>query len=232
MTVAFSAPPSITPIASLPDGVGGTIEWQVGHLPTDEPSPTSTSATTTDSTADSSSPTTTSNPTLPVSTLASTPVSQPHTLTDGAKAGIGIGAAVGAILLFGALSAFWVVLRRRRNGKENKENMENNVPPNSGATTTAGHNDKTPTSGLGLAFGIAEMPTPEVPPRPAFSELPVGMWGVRPELQGEGTPPTPGSGWGLPLGAVVEERGMACQQQQSSGDGLWQNPVVMLELPA
>ena len=106
------------------------------------------------------------------------------------------------------------------------------MPPNSGATATAEHNHNTPTSALGLGFGIAEMPTPEVPPRPAFSELPVGMWGVKSELQGDGTPPTPGSGWGAPLGAVVEKRGVACQQQQHSRDGLRQNPVVVLELPA
>ncbi len=231
MTVAFSAPPVITPIASLPNGVGGTIEWQAGHLPTDDPSSISTPAAT-DSMADSSSSATTSSPTLPVSTLASTPISQPHILTDGAKAGIGIGAAVGAILLFGALSAFWVVLRRRKHDKENEENGKNNVPPNSGAPATTEHHHNTPTSTAGLGFGIAEMPTPEVPPRPAFSELPVGMWGVKSELQGDGTPSTPGSGWGAPLAAVVEQKGVACQQQQHSGDGLRQHPVVVLELPA
>ena len=106
------------------------------------------------------------------------------------------------------------------------------MPPNSGATATAEHNRNTPTSASGLGFGIAEMPTLEVPPRPAFSELPVGMWGVKSELQRDGTPPTPGFGLGAPLGAVVEERGVACQQQQHSEDGLRQNPVVVSELPA
>lgn len=56
--------------------------------------------------------------------------------------------------------------------------------PETGQPAALTQTDKAP----GPGPGMAEMPTPEVPPRPAASELPVGPWVVRPELQGDATP--------------------------------------------
>jgi hypothetical protein len=87
---------------------------------------------------------------------------------------------VGAILLVGALSALWVVIRCRRNDRSAP------TGPETGEATAP--SDKTPGPNPGSGTGPAEMPTPAVPPRPAASELPVGPWVVRPELQGDATP--------------------------------------------
>jgi hypothetical protein len=148
---------------------------------------------------------------------------------------------VGAILLFGALSAFWVVLRRRRNDKEKKEQ---NIMSGPEAAVEPAPNDKT--QGSGLAFGMAaEMPTPGIPSRPVLSELPEGVWSATPELHGDATPSTPGSvaglswgagsqiqGWGAPLGTVVEERGLDYQHGHGSGETGRPDHGVVSELPA
>ncbi|KAL2129179.1 hypothetical protein VTI74DRAFT_8107 [Chaetomium olivicolor] len=151
MTVAFSAPPQITAIASLPARSGGTIEWQGGHLPTGEPTPKTFQPTFSSSTPSSS--TSGSGFTLapPSSTAISDSPHQDQGMSNGLKAGIGIGAAAGAMLLLGALSAFWMVFRRRRNDKSTPSSPE---------------------------AGQAEMPSPVAVPAHALAELPMGPWPI------------------------------------------------------
>jgi len=253
ITAAFSAASVIPPVASLPNHLGGTLEWQEGHVPTDKPSSSSTS--TTSETTESSFTTVTSSSGLtfppPTSTPSNKSPSQSDNLSDGAKAGIGIGAGVGAILLLGALSALWVVVRRRKNN-----NNDTPFNPETGQTTTgSGQSDKAP--GSSQTPGLTEMPTPEVPPRPAFSELPVGPWVVKPELQGDGAATPAGSGYvpmpvspmgsswyswdpssgagAAPLSPVAEE---TARQTQIQGHGIldeempMQGPAARLELVA
>ncbi len=194
--VAFSAPPVIPAVALLPTTYGGLIEWQAGHLPTANPTTSLTATRQSDSiTATSSGSTSTTTSLLPEQT--STTPSPTRGLSTGAKAGIGIGAIVGAFLLFGALSAVWMVMRRRRNEQANNTTTAL-FNPEAGQTQAAdnmlpGQNDKLPKLGLTPAPQPAEMPTPEVPSRPVMlSELPAGPWGMRPELQGdENTPAGP-----------------------------------------
>lgn len=183
MTVAFSAPPRLENIANLPATSGGTLEWWPGHFPTANPMRTTFSSAS--ETTDSSS-TVTPSPSLPLTSApTNNPVPQGSNLSEAAEAGIGIGSAVGAILLFGALSALWMVFRRRRNDKNTT-----NSNPETGPTTGPEQNDKS---------SPAELPTPEVSPRPRFSELAVGPpWVVRPELQGDAAIPAPGQGNGSP----------------------------------
>ena len=190
--VAFSAPPVIPAVALLPTTYGGLIEWQAGHFPTADPAASSTTTRQSDSvTATSTSTGSTSTATSLLPEQTSTVPPPTRGLSDGVKAGIGIGAVVGAILLFGALSAVWMVMRRRRNEQANDTTS---VPFNPeagqahGATHTLPHqNDKTPELGLTPTPQLAEMPAPEVFARPVtLSELPAGPWGMRPELQGDG----------------------------------------------
>jgi hypothetical protein len=70
-----------------------------------------------------------------------------------------------------------MVFRRRR-----RSNSTTHSNPETGATAPT---DKP--GGDGGSGSLPEMPAPDVPPRPAYSELPVvGPWVVRPELQGGG----------------------------------------------
>ncbi|AEO67135.1 25532c19-ae96-483e-956b-f0ce22bfc609 [Thermothielavioides terrestris] len=220
MTVAFSAPSQIAAIGSLPSRSGGTIEWEPGHFPTASlrTSSSSSSLSSTHPSAASTLASATSSSVLPTTTTASasdnpTP-SLGHSLSDGAKAGIGAGAAVGGILLFGALSALWVVFRRRRNDK--------NTPAGPEAGQAAGPNTHDDKSG---GTGPAEMPTPVVPPRPAYSELPVGPWVVRPELPGEVSPMTPGYRDGHEYGGQVSPPGsppaMGSQEANANANQGW-----------
>ncbi|KAK4241980.1 hypothetical protein C8A03DRAFT_40685 [Achaetomium macrosporum] len=185
MTVAFSAPGRIEGIGILPATSGGTIEWAEGHFPTVQPSSTTSSSTseTTEFLTSSSFTSVTSGSRLPTSTTTSvSSINSPphnHHLSDGAKAGIAIGSAVGGILLLGALSALWVVLRHRRTDKD---------APSSPQAAASTQTDKSPVPGSVSGSMPTEMPTPVVPPRPAYPELPVGPRVMRPELQGDVTP--------------------------------------------
>ncbi|KAK4041407.1 hypothetical protein C8A01DRAFT_45466 [Parachaetomium inaequale] len=234
MTVAFTEASVIPGMGLLPTTSGGTIEWQPGYLPTAVPSrsSSSSSAESETTTTDPTSPAT-SSPTLALSTPTFPPSNNStpgNGLSDAAKAGIGTGAAVGAILLFGALSALWVVLRRRRNDKNSLKNS-NNDPSSPETETGPGpvvllpqtQSDKYPP-------GPAEMPTPDVPPWPAFTELPgsgggggVGPWVVRPELQGDGGSVMPGGAYGgyhgqvSPLGSPSLQTAGGWQGRQSGG---------------
>ncbi|KAK4100934.1 hypothetical protein N658DRAFT_472521 [Parathielavia hyrcaniae] len=184
ITVAFTAAASIPAIASLPTTQSGTIEWFAGHVPTTTPHPTASSSSS-ETAEPSSTITSSANLTSPANTSASDSSSslpQSHGLSDSVQAGIGVGAAVGTILLLGALSALWVVLRRRR------RNDENGAEAGQAASAVPTQSDKTPGSDPGSGAVPAEMATPEVPPRPSASELPIGPWVVRPELQGDPSP--------------------------------------------
>lgn len=230
-TVAFSAPSVLEDVALLPDKYGGTIEWYAGHLPATET--TSTIPSSTSETTDSST-TATTTPSLsntPLPTPTNPPESQPPTLSTGSKAGIGIGSAVGAILLFGALSALWVVFRRRNNTTTKDTTTPSNNPSPETGHPARGLTDKPPT--------LPEMPAPDVPPRPAYCELPVGPpWVLRPELPGDGaatpryshhshasSPPPPvspasssGLGWHHPQQETVGGQAVAVAQGWGMGN--------------
>ncbi|KAI0407602.1 hypothetical protein F4802DRAFT_518837 [Xylaria palmicola] len=122
-TILFEDSPTLENIASLPHDLGGTISWFPGHepatsIPTDNPSSTTTRATGSMApSSPSNSGVPSSSPPAPTST-PSTPSSPPTTsLSVGAKAGIGVGSAIGAIAI-GCLIALAVIRRRRRGKKE------------------------------------------------------------------------------------------------------------------
>lgn len=254
ITVAFSAPSIIPGIGVLPTKRGGTIEWSSGHLPaTNQPESPTTSETTIEPESSSttivdpdSSSLITSPPglTLPIPTSPSTESNQDNStgnaLSTDAIAGIATGASIGAILLLGALSALWLVFRRRRRTNDKNKGQDNTTTlpgtetgaaPGPGMLPQAG-SDKLPP---------AEMPSPEVLPRPAFSELHgggdsgggVGPWAARPELLGDVSPPVsppmspplspPGSGasatggWGWQSSGEMGGHGQ--QGYYQGGDG-------------
>jgi hypothetical protein len=144
--------------------------------------------------------------------------------------------------VFGALSALWVVLRRRRNDKNTLKNDNDNNNDNDPSTpetqTEPGpivllpqaQNDKYPP-------GPAEMPTPDVPPRPAFTELPgsggggVGPWVARPELQGNDGGGMYGGYQGQvsPSGSPSSASAGAWQGRQSGGVPVPVSPVAVGE---
>ncbi|KAH6631527.1 hypothetical protein F5144DRAFT_648306 [Chaetomium tenue] len=216
-SIAFYAPSIIPGIGVLPTETGGTIEWSSGHLPTTTQSKSTFTTTTTDSS------TTITSPPSPIPTNPSTDSNQNNnpttsSLSTAAIAGIATGASIGAILLLGALSALWLVFRRRRNSSGNDKNKNQDNNTNNG--TLPGAETGTvpalpPHAGADKSPPLAEMPSPEVP-QLAFSELSGaggggggggGAWVARPELLGDVSPPVspplspPGSGLGSGLGS-------------------------------
>ncbi|KAL2139719.1 hypothetical protein VTI28DRAFT_4757 [Corynascus sepedonium] len=212
-TAAFIDGSIIGSIAILPTISGGRIEWLPGHLPTAIPTSMSTSSVI----KSTSTPESTLAPSPTHLVPTSTPFNDsdsshhyPTHLTIGMKVGIGIGCAIGVILLFGALSAVWVVLRRRRGRDDanDSNNYDNNMTPynpgpDSPAAAAVAFSPGQSTTGKGVvAKPIAEMPSPEVPPPRSVvssAELPantggggnsVWPWSARPELQGDVSPPT------------------------------------------
>ncbi|KAK3903291.1 hypothetical protein C8A05DRAFT_32984 [Staphylotrichum tortipilum] len=204
--VAFSAPPVIPAVALLPTITGGLIEWQAGHLPTADPIPSSTMRGSDSITATSTGSSSTAISPFPEQTSTIPPPTRG--LSDSAKAGIGIGAAMGAILLLGALSAVWMVMRRRRNEQDSNNTTDVPFNPETGQSQAANNmpphqNDKISELGLTPAPQPAEMPTPEVFSRPVtLSELPAGSWAPRPELQGDGSTLAAGSASRPPSGLI------------------------------
>jgi hypothetical protein len=105
-----------------------------------------------------------------------------------------------------------MVFRRRR--RSNNPTTHSN--PETGATAPT---DKP--SGGGSS-SLPEMPAPDVPPRPAYSELPVvGPWVVRPELQGGGSGGSNGSasGAGTPYSGAASSPPPPPVSPASLGEG-------------
>ncbi|EAQ88319.1 predicted protein [Chaetomium globosum CBS 148.51] len=208
ITVAFSAPSIIPGIGVLPTEIGGTIEWSSGHLPT---TTQSESPTTTDSDSSTTiTPPPSLIPTSPTESNQNNNNSTSSSLSTAAIAGIATGASIGAILLLGALSALWLVFRRRRNSSGNDKNKNQDNNTNNGTlpgAETGAVPGLPPHAGADKSPPLAEMSSPEVP-QLAFSELSsggsggVGSWVARPELLGDVSPPVspplspPGSGLG------------------------------------
>ncbi|KAK3389520.1 hypothetical protein B0H63DRAFT_463902 [Podospora didyma] len=191
MTVAFTDVSPIKDVARLPKAAGDTIEWYPGFLPTTTSESSSTTASSISSSSASTSTPTSTSPLHPgassiISTATSSPsaaaipaaVTETGGLSTGAKAGIGIGAAVVGLLILGALSAMFILLRRRRKNDE--------APASSGPVGDAkdGYIGDPPP-------GVAEMPTPALPKTPSLSELGSDQtarpWSLRSELQGNNT---------------------------------------------
>ncbi|KAL2260823.1 hypothetical protein VTK26DRAFT_5067 [Humicola hyalothermophila] len=200
----------------------------------------STSAPTSSSSLTSAFDTTVS-PSL--STATSTPTDAPsssvHTLSTAAKVGIGIVSAFGAMVLLGALSAMWMLMRRRsarKNSPGQDENCEN-TPAGADRGGNGGGEAKGSAPIMGPLAGQvgpaemptpgspvrpAEMPTPNVPPRPTESGLGMGPWTVMPEpAQGVYSPP----GMYVPYsrGAEKDWESQAQPQTPAQGQALSQN---------
>ncbi|KAK3361171.1 hypothetical protein B0T24DRAFT_642534 [Lasiosphaeria ovina] len=173
VTAAFTAAGKLFDMARLPGSLGGSIEWSSDYLPptsstssstqstslgdssgvssssltakatpTTAPTATPTAASTATSTATLSSTSTLANPTISVNSNADSG------LGTGAKVGVGVGATIGGLLFLGALSALWMLYRRKR-----KDLPEEQWPVPVGD----------PKSG---SMGPAEMPTPTLPVLP------------------------------------------------------------------
>ncbi|KAL1837730.1 hypothetical protein VTJ49DRAFT_3446 [Mycothermus thermophilus] len=114
---SYKAGDRIPDVGWLPTELGGRINWLAGHGPT-ATVPTSATSMPTSTTLSSASSEVTNITQDPQQQLSN------QGLSDSQIAGIGIGAAAGALLLFGALCGLWIVCRRRRNGKDTTASQE------------------------------------------------------------------------------------------------------------
>jgi hypothetical protein len=94
-------------------------------------------------------------------TATSTPIAADHTissgLSDAAKIGIGVGTGFAVLMLLGALSAIWIILRRNH--------TNNGSSPDEAQTSLPMHNNK--------EMGPVEMPAmPALPPKSPFTPRP------------------------------------------------------------
>ncbi|KAI7970372.1 hypothetical protein EIK77_006217 [Talaromyces pinophilus] len=114
-TFLFTASESISTATGLANlnAYGMEIRWQASDTST----PRTTTASSTSPTSVSASPASTALSTSPTSTPTSTSTSS---LSTGAKAGIGIGAALGALILLAGI-IFFFIRRRRNNAAANKQ---------------------------------------------------------------------------------------------------------------
>ncbi|GAP89504.2 hypothetical protein SAMD00023353_3800190 [Rosellinia necatrix] len=117
-TVLFQDRPMLENIASLPQSLGGTISWFPNHEPTSTTSKPITTSKTLPTASTGVTSTTDSSPTSSNSPAESSPpvsTTPPHAtgLSTGAKAGIGVGSAFGAIVI-GCLIAVAVIFQRRK----------------------------------------------------------------------------------------------------------------------
>ncbi|KAK1772036.1 hypothetical protein QBC33DRAFT_173434 [Phialemonium atrogriseum] len=175
-TIAFLDATKLADIGQLPATSGGSVLWQSGFIPTaSEETPTSTPSTTRPSssavpTAPSSSSSASASP---FSTSSALPTSNPPGMTAAAKAGIGVGASLGALLILGALLLLF--LRRREHRRES--HMFDCSPRE---VESKGKSDAMDMPGFAV--------TPVTPVTPALSELDPGAVRRWSELQGDYTP--------------------------------------------
>lgn len=237
ITAAFTAAPVIPNVGKLPMTLGGRIEWENGHFPTSRPAASTTSiegefttsAPTSTSTFSSTTSTTASNTSLPTTTQSptSSPSDSGRHLSTGAKAGIGIVSVFGAMLLFGALSALWMIWRRRLTKKNVSDQNESCGDAAAGAGTGYdGGGGKNPAPMMALAEmpspsvpqRPAEMPTPNVPPRPTESGLGMGPWMVVPDgPQGPAYPSGAYGPWPYAAGGEKDWESQGSVQPQPAG---------------
>ncbi|KAK3687598.1 hypothetical protein B0T22DRAFT_534963 [Podospora appendiculata] len=117
---------------------------------------------------------TTSSTSPAITTTSVAPVPAPNTSSElgtGAKIGIGLGSAFGGMLIFGALSAFWLLYRRNRKNKT--------PDPVSPTIHNLGEPKLPP---------VVDVPQPTTPATPVVSELgsdhTARPWSLRSELYG------------------------------------------------
>ncbi|KAH6635627.1 hypothetical protein B0J18DRAFT_419338 [Chaetomium sp. MPI-SDFR-AT-0129] len=222
-TIAFTEGVPIPSIAVMPATSGGSLEWFPGHLPTATLTSSGSHSRTT-SHASSKVPSTVGALPEPTSTNNDTTNDDSWDgYSTGAKAGIGIGSAIGVILLFGALSALWMIFRRRRNAKNNdQENNVSNVSPDednifSGPdmTVVAAAAAGQPYHQGDKSYGVAEMPTPEASSRPEHPDVTTGQWVSGPGSHGEPTTPFMVASWYDP--AQSQNHGLVHSQSQGQG---------------
>lgn len=171
-TIAFLDATKLADIGQLPATSGGSVLWQSGFIPTaSEETPTSTPSTTRPSS--SALPTAPSSSASPFSTSSALPTSNPPGMTAAAKAGIGVGAGLGALLILGAFLLLF--LRRREHRRES--HMFDCSPRE---VESKGKSDAMDTPGFAV--------TPVTPVTPALSKLDPGAVRRWSELQGDYTP--------------------------------------------
>lgn len=221
-TVAFTEGVPIPSIAVMPATSGGSLEWFPGHLPTATPT-SSTSHSRTTSHAPSKASSTDGAHSEPTSTGNDAANNDSwDSYSTGTKVGIGIGSAIGAILLFGALSALWMVFRRRRNGQNNdQENNVRNVTPSDDNIFSGPDMTAVAAAAAGPSYhqgdkpyGVAEMPTPEASSRPEHPDISPGQW-VSGESRGEPTTPFMAAIWHDP--SQNQSHGLVHSQSQGQG---------------
>ncbi|QGA15840.1 hypothetical protein EYB26_003501 [Talaromyces marneffei] len=129
-TYLFTAQTSISTAIGLANlnAYGMEIRWQASDTSTPGATSALTTASSALSTSASASPASTALSTTPTPT--STPTSpSTSSLSTGAKAGIGIGAAVSALLILAGI-IFFIIRRRRNSAAANKqENMDMHLTP-------------------------------------------------------------------------------------------------------
>lgn len=132
--VLYAGSSSLAAFASLPTLAGSSIFWQNDFVPSSTPAPGYTPGT----------------PTGVVGTSKPTTSSAPSSggggggLSTGAKAGIGVGAAVGGILLLAALAGFLVTRSRRREQQRRQQQQQQGFEPTSSGippSTTPGYSN-------------------------------------------------------------------------------------------
>lgn len=233
-------------MASLPTAIGGTISFQSDHIPK-----TKGSATVTSTASDGQLTTATNTLDISPPTASSTAANHPG-LSNGTKAGIGVGVAAFGAALF-ALAAFFSVRYRRRQSKKGPgaeaayqpaapgPSMGQSPPPQYGSSPGKPGFPYDPSSPPPHDASIAGYPgytgfkseLPAVPMERAFtSELPAGDRTVSTGhgLDRNATPSLlsmPGSVGHLSMVSDISRPGSVAPPTQSNqGDGYTRGPAA------
>lgn len=120
-TYLFTASESISTATGLANlnAYGMEVRWQASDTSTSSTTSASTMASSTLSTSVPASPASTTSTHTPAPTSTTT-----SSLSTGAKAGIGIGAALGALIILAGI-IFFFIRRRRNNAAANKQKSKN-----------------------------------------------------------------------------------------------------------
>ncbi|KAK3323882.1 hypothetical protein B0T19DRAFT_463754 [Cercophora scortea] len=167
-----------------------------GRPTTTPPTTLATSSITSGTTSDTAS---SISPTITTTSVAAVPAPNSSSeLGTGAKIGIGLGSAFGGMLIFGALSAFWLLYRRNRKSKT--------PDPVSPTMHNLGEPKLPP---------VADVPRPPSPATPVVSELgsehTARPWSLRSELHGTAVT-SPRSATFPPMVAKEEHHGLAVDE--------------------
>lgn len=169
--VLYAGPSKLEAFASLPTIKGSSVFWLENFVPPATPAPGYTPGTA-DPVVPTFIPTSTPSPSGP-------PPPPPDSggLSTGAKAGIGVGAAIGGLLLIAVLSSLLITClrRRRQQGQQQQQDHDpNNMPP----PTTAGYanhsfNPHSPDTTT-YASNSSGYPSPPLPYSPTYNHHNMG----------------------------------------------------------